>query len=230
MNVINSSSKMIPVSISNLIYEACPQFISVQLECDLKNTKFNSDLWHEIETFTNDYRKNNKIRDTKKAAPILATRNTYKKLGKDPNRYRPSGEALRRRILKKVDLYKINTLVDAINLLSLKTGYSIGGFDADLIKGSLELGVGKKGERFEAISRGLLNIKGLPVYRDSVGGIGTPTSDEERTKISLDTNKLLMLLNAYSGKDGLDEAIDYSKEVLQKYVEAKNIKVRIIEP
>ena len=131
--------------------------------------------------------------------------------------------------MKGNELYKINTLVDAINLISLKTGYSVGGFDADLIQGDLELGVGQKDEKFEAIARGFLNIENLPVYRDSIGGIGTPTSDEERTKIGLDTNKLLMLLNAYSGKKNLDEAVEYAKDVLMEYVEAKKIKVRVIE-
>ena len=220
---------MIPITISNQIYDVCPQFVSIQFECNVINTDFNASLWHEIETFTNEYRKNNQIKDINKFRPILATRNAYKKLGKDPNRYRPSAEALRRRILKDVELYKINTLVDAINLISLKTGYSIGGFDASLIQGSLELGVGRKNEKFEAIARGFLNIEGLPVYRDSVGGIGTPTSDEERTKINSNTNKLLMLLNAYSGNDGLDEAIEYCKYVLEKYLGAEAMEVRRIE-
>ena len=220
---------MIPISINPLIYDVCPEFISIQFECDVKNTDFNESLWHEIETFTTDYRKNNKIKDINKFTPILATRNTYKKFRKDPNRYRPSAEALRRRILKNEDLYKINTLVDAINLISLKTGYSIGGFDADLIQGSLELGIGQKDEKFEAIARGFFNIEGLPVYRDSAGGIGTPTSDEERTKIGLGTKKLLMLLNAYSGKIGLEEAVEYSKDVLEKFVGAENIEVKRIE-
>ena len=220
---------MIPITISNQIYDVCPQFVSIQFECNVINTDFNASLWHEIETFTNEYRKNNQIKDINKFRPILATRNAYKKLGKDPNRYRPSAEALRRRILKDVELYKINTLVDAINLISLKTGYSIGGFDASLIQGSLELGVGQKNEKFEAIARGFLNIEGLPVYRDSVGGIGTPTSDEERTKISPNTNKLLMLLNAYSGNDGLDDAIEYCKYVLEKYLGAEQMEIRRIE-
>ncbi len=220
---------MISISISELIYEACPEYVSVQLECDVKNSEFNASLWHEIESFTNDLKKNTKVRDINKFTPILATRNVYKKLGKDPNRYRPSAEAVRRRVLKDNELYKINTLVDAINLISLKTGYSVGGFDANLIQGDLELGVGQKDEKFEAIARGFLNIENLPVYRDSIGGIGTPTSDEERTKIGLGTNKLLMLLNAYSGKKNLDEAIEYANDVLKKYVEAKKIKVRVIE-
>ncbi len=217
---------MIPISINNLIYNACPQFVSVQFECDVTNSDYNDALWREIESFTNYFRNNYKIKDIIKFPPILATRNTYKKLGKEPNRYRPSSEALRRRILKNVDLYKINTLVDAINLISLKTGYSIGGFDASLIQGSLELGVGQKDEKFEAIGRGYLNIEHLPVYRDSIGGIGTPTSDEERTKISNNTNKLLMLLNAYSGNEGLEESIEYATYVLEKYLGAKNMEVR----
>lgn len=220
---------MIPISINKHIYNACPQFISVQFECDVTNSDYNEELWREIDLFINDFRKNNQIKNINKHPPILATRNTYKKLGKEPNRYRPAGEALRRRILNNVDLYKINTLVDAVNLISLKTGHSVGGFDAQLIQGSLELGVGQKDEKFEAIGRGLLNIEHLPVYRDSIGGIGTPTSDEERTKININTNKFLMLLNAYSGNEGLDEAVEYSKSVLEKYVKAINMKVRKIE-
>ena len=69
----------------------------------------------------------------------------------------------------------------------------------------------------------------MPVYRDAVGGIGTPTSDEERTKINNNTNKLLMLLNAYSGNEGLDDAIEYSKNILEKYTNATNMKIRKIE-
>lgn len=220
---------MISISINPLIYNACPQFVSAQLECSVKNSEFNKDLWTDIEIFIKEFRQKSKIKDINKFPPILATRNTYKKLGKDPNRYRPAGEALRRRVIKGAELYKINTLVDAINLISLKTGYSIGGFDANLVQGSLELGVGQKDEQFEAIARGFLNIEGLPVYRDSVGGIGTPTSDEERTKIGLETKRLLMLMNAYSGKEGLEEAIEYAIQILKKYAGAEDIEVRIIE-
>lgn len=216
---------MIPITINKEIYDACPHFISVQLQCKVSNTKYNPLLWQEIEMFIKHFQNNNIINDIKNNIAIQATRNTYKILGKDPNRYRPSGEALRRRILRGFKLYKINTLVDAINLISLKTGYSIGGFDADLIDGPLELGVGIKDEKFEAIGRGFLNIEGLPVYRDNVGGIGTPTSDEERTKIGLDTKTLLLLLNAYSGEEKLEDAITYSKDILSKYAKAENLKI-----
>ena len=38
-----------------------------------------------------------------------------------------------------------------------------------------------------------------------------------------------MLLNAYSGNEGLEEAVEYSKYVLEKYVGADGIKVKRIE-
>ncbi|MDD3495510.1 MAG: phenylalanine--tRNA ligase beta subunit-related protein [Dysgonamonadaceae bacterium] len=213
------------ITIGEEIYAVCPAFCFASIEAKVKNTPYNRELWNEIETFSASFRETHRMGDIKKRIPIHATRQTYKALGKDPNRYRPSAEALCRRIVKGIELYRINTLVDLINLLSLKTGYSIGGFDADKIRGNLTLGVGKAGEKFEGIGRGLLNIEGLPVYRDEQGGIGTPTSDEERTKIDSDTSRLLMIINAYSGKQGLPEAVDYGVELLKKYAHAQEITV-----
>ena len=115
--------------------------------------------------------------------------------------------------------------MDLINLVSIRSGYSIGGFDADKIEGNLTLGVGREGELYQGIGRGVLNIAGLPVYRDRVGGIGTPTSDEERTKISMETTSLLMIINGYSGSEGLSEAGEYAIDLLRRYASAENVRV-----
>ena len=39
----------------------------------------------------------------------------------------PSAEALRRRLMRGIALYQIDTLVDLINLVSLRTGYKLRG-------------------------------------------------------------------------------------------------------
>ena len=172
----------------------------------------------EIDAFTRELTSNTKMEDIKLQPAIAATREAYKRCGKDPGRYRPSAEALRRRLMRGIPLYQIDTLVDLINLVSLRTGYSIGGFDADKIQGkTLELGIGKSGEPFEGIGRGILNIEGLPVYRDEIGGIGTPTSDNERTKMGLDTTHILAIVNGYSGKAGLSETAAMIQDLLRKY-------------
>ena len=69
-----------------------------------------------------------------------------------------------------------------------------------------------------------LNIEGMPVYRDAVGGIGTPTSDNERTKLELGTTHLLTIINGYSGKEGLRDAADYMIELLKEFASAEDIK------
>ena len=66
----------------------------------------------------------------------------------------------------------------------------------------------------------MLNIEGLPVYRDSIGGIGTPTSDNERTKMDLDTVHILAIVNGYSGSEGLKEAAEMIQTLLINYAES----------
>jgi len=159
----------------------------------------------------------------KKLSGIAATRRVYKACGKDPSRYRPASEALIRRMLQGKELYQIDTLVDLINLASIKFGYSIGGFDANKFVGdTLTLGIGKTGEPYEGIGRGMLNIEGLPVYRDAVGGVGTPTSDNERTKITLSTTRLCVLINGYDGNETQVRAnADYILHLLRYYCQSE---------
>ena len=219
---------MIQIELSSEIKTACPELTVLAIACRVKNSPSDGALWQEIAAEEAAVKAACRLEEVNKWAPIKATRTAYKRLGKDPNRYRPSAEALRRRILRELPLYRIDTLVDLINLVSIRTGYSIGGFDAAQIEGALTLGVGREGERYEGIGRGLLNIAGLPVYRDQVGGIGTPTSDEERTKISLETTSLLMIINGYSGSEGLKEAGDYALDLLRRYASAENVEVSVI--
>lgn len=209
---------MITVKISGEIKALWPAFKGAAIYAEVKNTKHNTALWQEIDRVCAEYKQTHTIEDIKKNPAIEATRQAYKKFGKDPNRYRPSAEALCRRIMRDIPLYQIDTLVDIINLVSIHTGYSIGGFDADKIEGDvLTLGIGRAGEPYEGIGKGVLNIEGLPVYRDAVGGIGTPTSDHERTKITLGTTRLLLLINGYSGENGLDKAARYMQSLLKEF-------------
>lgn len=220
---------MTNISISEEIATACPDLHVLALSCDVCNSEPDERLWQEIADEEKAVRETVKLEQINKWLPIQATRQAYKCLGKDPNRYRPSSEALRRRILRELPLYKVDTLVDLINLVSIRSGYSIGGFDVDKIAGgSLVLGVGREGEIYHGIGRGELNIAGLPVYRDAVGGIGTPTSDEERTKIGLDTTHLLMIINGYSGLEGLEAAGKYAVGLLSKYVSAINMEAELV--
>jgi len=197
--------------------------------CAVSNSQYNEILWKEIEAVSIAIRAAYSLETIKTNPQITATRNMYLACGKKPGRYRPSAEALMRRIVKGDSLYQINTLVDLVNLISLKTGYSIGGFDADFVVGDVEAGIGCEGEPYEGIGKGFLNIHNLPILRDEKGAIGTPTSDEVRTALRPDTSSFFMNINGYTGKDDLIPALDYAEELLVNYVNAKDIVRRVVE-
>lgn len=209
--------------------DRCPGIIFGQIQCAVANTKFNKELWEEINCLQSDIRAKHSFETIRNQPNIKATREVYKACGKDPNRYRPSAESLYRRIVKGNDLYRINTLVDLVNLFSLQSGYSIGGFDADFIDGNLTAGVGEKDEPYEGIGRGKLNIEGLPVLRDKKGGIGTPTSDEVRTAIRLETTHFFMNVNAYTGESNLDAFLEDAVCYLEKYVSADEVYIQKVK-
>ena len=217
------------INISDQIKQACPEFRAGIICANVTNSRENLLLWGEITEESEQLKQSFSLEQINRRPSILATRNAYKRTGKDPNRYRPSAEALTRRIVRNLGLYRINTLVDLINLVSLRSGYSIGGFDAEKIAGKeLTLGIGQAGELFHGIGRGPLNIEGLPVYRDAVGGIGTPTSDEERTKITLDTRKILIIINSYGTDKELLETTIYTENLLKRFADANHIEHQII--
>ncbi|MBO5249561.1 MAG: hypothetical protein J6B15_02310 [Muribaculaceae bacterium] len=219
------------IEIEDIIKNVAPHLQVVAIEADVINCDTPDDLWTELTQEVLHIAQLYDLSQINKRPGIAATRAAYKALGKEPNRYRPSSEALCRRAVKGMELYRINVLVDIINLISMRSGYSIGGFDADCIQGDLlRLGAGRTGEVFNAIGRGQLNIEGLPLYRDAVGGIGTPTSDEERTKLSIATRRLLMCINIYQEEMPVGDVVNLSRNLLERYCQATNITVKYVRP
>lgn len=210
------------INVSQEIESVCPEFVGACVEAQVVNTPYCEELWQEIEALGERFRNELTTESLKDMTSIAATRRVYKACGKDPSRYRPASEALIRRMLQGKKLYQRDTLVDLVNLASIAYGYSIGGFDADKFVGNtLTLGIGREGEPYEGIGRGLLNICGLPVYRDAEGGVGTPTSDNERTKMTLDTRHLVVLINGYDGNEQrVRENAQYIQQLLRKYCQS----------
>jgi DNA/RNA-binding domain of Phe-tRNA-synthetase-like protein len=126
-------------------------------------------------------------------------RTLYKALGMDPTKTRPSNEALLRRALKGESLYRINTLVDALNLASLREQLPFGLYDADRIVGAVRLRLGAAGEAYEGIRKGSVGAEGRPVLVDAEGPFGNPSSDSLRTSITLATTRCLVVAYAPAG-------------------------------
>ncbi len=143
-------------------------------------------------------------------------RTLYKALGIDPTKTRPSNEALLRRVLKGETLYRINTLVDALNLASLREQLPFGLYDRDRIVASVTLRIGAAGEAYEGIRKGPVQVEGRPVLVDAQGPFGNPTSDSLRSSITLATTRCLVVAYAPAGftASRLDGVLDRTAAAL----------------
>jgi DNA/RNA-binding domain of Phe-tRNA-synthetase-like protein len=205
------------VQISDEISAIFPDLVVGVLEGPVVNSEGNAELWGMINSVSEQIKSTMDAEAIRQVEGIRIGKQAYRRLGKDPNRYRLSAEALMRRIVKGQELYAINTVVDVLNLVSLRSGITIGGFDRGLVDGSVELGIGHTGEEFEAIGRGLLNVEDLPVYRDRSGAIGNPTSDCMRTRITVSTSTVLMLITGFYGAENIVEVLESLAGLLARF-------------
>lgn len=215
-------------TISTQLAQKVPDLELACIECNVEMQAINNELWDEIQQKIVELSANLKIEDIKDLPAISASRKAYKACGKDPARYRLSAEALLRRVINRNEIYQINNVVDLLNLVSISTGFSIGGYDADKIEGDIIYGIGEPNEPYTGIGRGELNIEGMPVFRDSIGAFGTPTSDSERTSVSLKTKRFLMIIIDYAASPQLAEATNYARQLLMKYARATNFDIKNI--
>ena len=222
---------MIDIRIDQRILDACPETRIGLINATVVNEPTCDGLWAEIEAAADEIRQRYELLEINQRPAIAATRHLYRSLGKDPSRYRVASEALCRRLIRGLGIYRLTTLIDVVNLVSIKSGYVISGLDADRIVGNmLTMSVGTAEDIYNGIGRGVLNIEGMPVYRDAAGPIATPTSDEERTKFTEQTVRAQININAFAPEMPLDEAVDWMAALLKKYAHATNVETGIYVP
>lgn len=150
---------------------------------------------------------------------IKATRAAYRALGKDPARYRNSAEAMLRRVVKGVGLYRVNNAVDVNNMLSIDSGYSLGSYDMAAIRGDIVWKRAPDGESYKGIGKDVLNIEHLPALYDDDGVFGNPTSDSQRTMIDVgnERKRLLYVIYSFNGTDDLPLWTEKLCGLLERY-------------
>jgi DNA/RNA-binding domain of Phe-tRNA-synthetase-like protein len=163
------------------------------------------------------------------SAAILATRAAYKALGKDPARYRGSAEALLRRVIAGKGLPRINSVVDAINLVSVESRLPVGLYDLEHVQGDIVFRAGRASETYKGIGKYDLNLEGLPVFCDAAGPHGSPTSDSERTMVTLATKQVIAIIISFGGADGLERWAERMSELLKHYAAGRDIEIQMVQ-
>ncbi len=125
---------------------------------------------------------------------IKEWREIFKKAGKDPNRYRPSAEALYRRVQKQNYLQTVHSAIDVNNFFSLEYQVPIGIYDSDKLDGDIELRLGEEDEQYTGLNGRPNSLHNLIVSADEHGAFGSPFVDSERTAVSTDTKNALQII------------------------------------
>lgn len=111
----------------------------------------------------------------------------WKALGADPSRYRPSAEALYRRIKKQNYLSVVDSAVDMNSFLSLQYEIPLGLYDADKIEGNINIAVGTSADSYEGLNNRVNTLTGILVSKDAQGAFGSPYVDSKRTAVTEQT-------------------------------------------
>ena len=169
------------------------------------------------------------LADTDLAAmpQIGPSRRAFKAFGRDPGRVRISSEALYRRLRQGKELYRINTAVDANNLVSLETGFSLGTYDLARLRGNLTFRLGNEGEAYAGIGKDTLDLHRMPLLADDSGPFGCPCSDSQRAMIVEDTpdtpapRQLLTVIYGFSGSGPVQEAMPLARKRFADFADAQ---------
>jgi DNA/RNA-binding domain of Phe-tRNA-synthetase-like protein len=127
--------------------------------------------------------------------PELAEwRRTFKTIGTDPSRYRPSSESLYRRIQKKNFIPTIHSAADVNNFFSLYYKIPIGIYDLDKLEGPITIDIGTDQDEYIAINGRTVNFSRKIVSRDIHGPFGSPIVDSQRTAVTKETKNAVQIV------------------------------------
>lgn len=126
---------------------------------------------------------------------IREWRSVFKALGMDPSRYRPSHEALFRRLKKEQPMPEVHSAVDLLNFFSVRHEIPMGLYDLAQIEGNeVMLRLGTESDHYDGINGRDMDMQGKLLSADQKGAFGSPIVDSKRTRVSDVTTDAIHLI------------------------------------
>jgi DNA/RNA-binding domain of Phe-tRNA-synthetase-like protein len=163
---------------------------------DLRVALVNAELAPLMDEICDRKRREFTIESLAEAEAVRGVRGMLREWDMDPSKYRPSSEALLRRVVQGKGLYRVSNVVDICNIGSIETGWPFGCYDRARISGPNELRHGLAGESYEGIGKKMWHLEGRPVLADTQGPFGSPISDSTRSMITESATATLTVIYA----------------------------------
>ena len=163
---------------------------------DVRVTLVNEELARLTDKICDDKRREFTLETLVDSEPVRAVREMFRRWGVDPSKYRPSSEALLRRVIQGKGLYRVLNIVDIGNLGSIETGWPYGCYDRSQIQAPIALRNGVRGESYEGIGKRVWHLEDRPVLADPRGPFGSPISDSTRSMITETAQHALVVIYA----------------------------------
>ena len=159
---------------------------------------------------------------------IRGSRAAYKAFGRNPGRYRVSSEALIRRVRRGDELYRINSVVDVNNLLSVTSGLSVGSYDLDKLRGAVMLRKAEAGEGYTGIGKDFIDMENMLVLADDEGIFGSSMSDSTRAMVTEATRNVLVVVYCFEDSIDLSALLETGKEAFAAFAGAQDAETWIV--
>jgi DNA/RNA-binding domain of Phe-tRNA-synthetase-like protein len=201
------------------------------LEADAVRTEPSPEgLGGELRSVADRLARNLTVEAVAEMGTVRAVRAMFRAWGLDPSKYRPSSEALLRRIAQGKGVYLISNIVDIVNLGSIETAWPYGCYDREKLRPPVTLRLGEHGEKYEGIGRRVWHLEGRPVLADAEGPFGAPISDSTRTQITSETRSFVATIFApASSRDAaIEQALSRMAERLERWAGASGIHREIL--
>lgn len=159
---------------------------------------------------------------------VKGSRAVYKAFGRNPGRYRVSSEALLRRVRRGDELYHINSVVDVNNLISVKSGLSVGSYDLEQIHGEITLRKAGQGEGYQGIGKDFLELENMLVLADDEGIFGCTMSDSTRAMVTEQTKDVLVVIYCFEKDIDLEAVLEDAENAFSRFADVADIETWIV--
>ena len=182
-----------------------------------------TELAREVEATCEQLRHELSVEQVAALESIRGVRAMFRAWGVDPARYRPSAEALLRRVVQGKGLYRVSNVVDISNLGSIETGWPYGSYNRAAIQPPVGLRLGVAGEKYEGIGKRTWHLDRRPVLADGQGPFGSPISDSVRTMITEASAAVLTVIFAPASGSAaaLEQALERHARRLERFAGAR---------